>query len=228
MEYEKLSSLIEMLCRGSRLHICVCDISGILCQEALRLDFSNQVHAAAFCDLAKSTKRGYRLCMKCKERANRKAVREQEGFSGYCPCGLFEAVYPVAVDGVVRCVVYAGNLVPDEAAAEKRLIRTCRRTGVPVQRLMKELGHGERGLSPEEAMRIARLTGSYIRLLYQKEEPAPAGSPHHWVVETLMEYIRKHYAFPITLRDMASLYYLNENISAGFSKPRQGAPSTSI
>ena len=222
MEYEKLSSLLEMLCRGSRLHICICDISGILRQEPLRLDFFNQVHATAFCDLAKSTKRGYRLCMKCKERANRKAVQEQKAFSGYCPCGLFEAVYPVTVDGAVRCVVYAGNLVPDEASAERRLRRTCRRTGAPVQRLMDELGHGERQVSAEEAMQIARLAGSYIRLLYQKEEPVPAGSPHHWVVETLIEYIRKHYAFPITLRDMASLYYLNEKYIGRLFKAQTG------
>ena len=33
MEFEKLSTLVELLCRGSRISVCVCDISGILQQE---------------------------------------------------------------------------------------------------------------------------------------------------------------------------------------------------
>ena len=102
MEFEKLSTLVELLCRGSRISVCVCDISGILQQEALELPFARKIHSAAFCDGAKSTRRGYRLCIKCKERANRKAVREGQPFSGCCPCGLYEAVYPVEVDGSVN------------------------------------------------------------------------------------------------------------------------------
>lgn len=221
MEFEKLSALVELLCQGSRISVCVCDISGILQQEALELPFARKIHSAAFCDGAKSTRRGYRLCIKCKERANRKAVREGQPFSGYCPCGLYEAVYPVEVDGSVRCVVYVGNLLPDREAAEKRLERACRITGVSPERLKNELDRGETELSPEDAMKMAQLIGSYVKLLCRVGEAA-AVSPHHWAVETLIEYVRLHYAYPISLRDLARLYYINEKYIGRLFKAQTG------
>ena len=113
MEYEPLSTLVELLCRGNAMHISVWDFSGLLQWEPLALDLANQFHSVPFCGLAKSTRKGYRLCIRCKERANRKARVGKVPFSGYCVCGLFEAAYPVVLDGQVRCVVYAGNLAPD-------------------------------------------------------------------------------------------------------------------
>lgn len=119
MEYEPLSTLLELLCRGSKMHISIWDCSGLLLWEPLRLGFSYQNHSMAFCNLAKSTRKGYRFCIRCKERANRKALTEKKPFSGYCVCRLFEAAYPVVLNGQVRCVVYAGNLAPDPSAAAK-------------------------------------------------------------------------------------------------------------
>ena len=70
MEYEPLSTLLELLCRGSKMHISIWDCSGLLLWEPLRLGFSYQNHFMAFCNLAKSTRKGYRFCIRCKERDN--------------------------------------------------------------------------------------------------------------------------------------------------------------
>ena len=155
MEYEPLSTLLELLCRESKMHISIWDCSGLLQWEPLRLGFSYQNHSMAFCNLAKSTRKGYRFCIRCKERANRKALTEKKPFSGYCVCRLFEAAYPVVLNGQVRCVVYAGNLAPDPSAAEERLRRTARLTGAPADRMAEELRAGERVLTPEDAAKAA-------------------------------------------------------------------------
>ncbi len=220
MEYEPLSTLVELLCRGNAMHISVWDFSGLLQWEPLRVDLANQFHSVPFCGLAKSTRKGYRLCIRCKERANRKARVGKVPFSGYCVCGLFEAAYPVVLDGQVRCVVYAGNLTPDLPAAEERLRRTAGITGAPAERMAEELRAGEHSLTPEDAERAARLVGSYIRLL-GRDAPWPV-SPRHWAVERLLEAVREHYAYPITLRDLAAVCYFNEKYVGRLFKAQTG------
>ena len=51
---------------------------------------------------------------------------------------------------------------------------------------------------------------------------AAAVSPHHWAVETLIEYVRLHYAYPISLRDLARLYYINEKYIGRLFKAQTG------
>ena len=221
MEFVPLSSLVRAICRGTGLHVCVWDLSGILRQSSLKLDIANQMHSIPFCEAAKSTRKGYALCVKCKALANRKAVSEQKPFSGYCHCGLYEAAYPVVTDGVVRCIVYVGNLCPDQEEAFRRLTRTCRLTGAPLPLMAGEMEHAEREVAPEEAMEIARLIGSFIELLCREAPPA-GGAPYHWAVETLVEYLYRHYAHPLTLKDLAAAYYLNEKYVGRLFKSQTG------
>ncbi len=221
MKLEPLSALLELLCRGSAMHISVWDCSGLLCWEPLQLSFFYQNHSMTFCSLAKSTRKGYRTCIRCKERANRKALAEKAPFSGRCVCGLLEAAYPVVLDGQVRCVVYAGNLVPDLDAAEARLRRTACLTGAPADRMAEALRSGERALTLADAEKAARLVGSYIALL-AREFPAAPASPRHWAVERLLESIREQSAYPITLRDLAAACYLNEKYAGRLFKAQTG------
>ncbi len=222
MDFVSLSELLHILCRGNCLHICVWDLSGILRQGSLKLDFSDQMHGLPFCDAAKATRKGYNLCLRCKGLANHKAIKERQPFFGYCSCGLYEAVYPVVVDDGVRCIVYVGNLVVDKERTLRRLHRTCQSTGASENVMRRCLQSSEYGISKEEAMQVAKLVASYIELLCRERLPASSGTTYHWVVEMLMEYLRKHYAYPVTLRDLASVYYLNEKYVGRLFKNQTG------
>lgn len=222
MDFVSLSELIHILNRGNRLHICVWDLSGIFRQGLLKLDFSDQMHGLPFCETAKATKKGYNLCLRCKGLANHKAIKEQQPFSGYCHCGLYEAVYPVVVDGSVRCIVYAGNLVVNEEETLRRLHRTCQLSGASEDVMQKCLQSSEYEISEKEAMQAAQLVASYIVLLCRERSSASPETSYHWVVEMLIEYLRKHYAYPVTLRDLASVYYLNEKYVGRLFKNQTG------
>ena len=95
---QSLDSLIQTICEKNNIHICIHDVTGILNNPLLKIDCKNQIHSKNFCSLAKSAKKGYDLCMKCKIMANKKAVDEKVQFRGYCPYGLYEIVTPVIIN----------------------------------------------------------------------------------------------------------------------------------
>ena len=64
---------------------------------------------------AKSTERGYRLCLRCKKLANTKAVAHKKPFCGHCLYGLYEAAMPVIIGESVAAVVYVGNAITEHS-----------------------------------------------------------------------------------------------------------------
>ncbi len=130
-----LSDFLDVLTAGRRVRISVADLSGILNHASLKLPYRYKFHASAFCDTAKSTKRGYALCVGCKNLCNAKAMRERAPFSGLCPYGLFEAVYPVILHGEIVCAVYAGGGVLSVERSLQKCRAACEFSDVPCESL---------------------------------------------------------------------------------------------
>lgn len=75
---QKLQILIEMLTKGRKLHISIWDLSGILNTSSTKIDFQNVIHSKSFCNIAKSTEKGFRSCLHCKYLANTKAITSKK------------------------------------------------------------------------------------------------------------------------------------------------------
>ena len=110
---QDLQFIIDMLSKNRKLHISILDVSGILTTPATKIELKNVIHSKKFCDIAKSTKKGYRICLYCKRLANEKAIVHKKPFCGHCIYGLCEAAVPVIIGGSVAAIVYVGNAVTD-------------------------------------------------------------------------------------------------------------------
>ena len=219
--YMPLQQMIEALLRGTNAHVCVHDISGVLEGGLLRLDRKYTVHSASLCGRAKMTRQGLRLCMRCKLLANRKAVREGTMFTGTCVNGLTEVALPVVVNGGTACILYVGNLVTDRAQAERRIARTCRATGADCAAVTAALADVEPCGSLAPYVTIAELIRSYILLLLPHAGP-PAANRLHWAVQVCRDYADIYYDKPITLREVAQLYFIHEKYIGRLFKKQMG------
>ena len=152
-----LQTLIDMLTAGRNLHISILDLGGILKTEATVISTKNTIHSKEFCDTAKSTARGYRRCIRCKNLANEKAARG-ESFCSHCPFGLYEAAVPVFRGKSVAAVVYVGNFVVDKEYSLNLIKRSERIVGVAGERLSALLDSCEYTADREEPTVICSMT----------------------------------------------------------------------
>lgn len=208
-----LQSMIRALCGESRAHVCIHDVAGVLYAPELRLDPAYRIHAAKFCGLAKDTPQGFSLCVRCKARANKKAITQKKAFSGHCPYGLYELAQPVVAEGEVVCIIYIGNLLRDEKTALHRLQSTAALTGGDASALAGELHRAQRAdcLAPYE--RMAHALDSYIRLLlshlnWKEQKWSKLGCRRK--AQEAAEYIDANFNRDISLRQLAALYFVSE------------------
>lgn len=222
MDISPFYALLQLLEEKDSLHISVCDLSGILQHPALELPFSSRIHSVPYCNTAKSTKQGYRLCLKCKEIANRKAREERKPFFGCCIFGLYELAYPVVIQGMVKCILYLGNVKGKDKVSAKRRRRGCLAAHVEENLLQDLYAEAAEGYGEGKLLSIAKVLEAYLLAMWQKEELCPKEEKRHWAVSLLLEYGKSHYAYPITLRDLSSLYYFNEKYVGRLFKEKTG------
>ena len=205
---QTLQFLINELSYGRNFHIIILDLLGILDTPTTKIEIKNVVHSKKYCDIAKSTSRGYDTCLHCKMLANTKATQGKEPFGGYCLYGLYEVSVPVIVDDNVAAIVYVGNAIIDEKKATSRLKKMCRRTGVDEKKLMNELKKCEYLDTPQELFQIGDLIKDYILWLY-KRTPKPKHELH-WLVYLMKRHAEEMYKTDISLSEHAKTYQKNE------------------
>ena len=217
---QKLQTLIDMLTKGRDIHISVLDVSGILNTPLTEVRFENVIHSKKFCNIAKSTQYGNRMCLLCKAFANTKAIKYREAFSGHCFWGIYEAAYPVVINGSVAAVVYVGNAVIDKEYS-KRLVRTlCRRSSVCADDLLGELDSCEVLTDPSESAAIAELVGEYIKRICPTVPRFE--SNEHWLVTAMKRHAENAYNEEISLRELAVAYHKNEKYMGRLFKKETG------
>lgn len=217
---QSLQFLIDTLTKGRNLHISILDTNGILNTPLKKIDFKNVIHSKSFCDVAKSTEKGYRLCMHCKKIANNKAIKEQKSFCGHCAYGLFEASMPVIIGDTVIAVVYVGNAITDIDFTKRKIDRACHHTNVNSQKLYEQLKECEYIDHTTELMGIAEIVCDYIKMLYRIEPKA--STRLHWLVAAIKQHAEQTFCFNPTLNELSILYHKNEKYIGRLFKKETG------
>ena len=57
-EFMTLKDFIHLLTQGTRLHVCIHDVSNLLSINLMQLDYHNTIHYEDTCNFAKTTKKG--------------------------------------------------------------------------------------------------------------------------------------------------------------------------
>ena len=205
---QNLQVLIDMLTKGRKLHISILDLNGILNTPSTRICFENVIHSKKFCDIAKSTEKGYRACLHCKSLANTKAITLKKPFYGHCIYGIYEAAMPVIIGEKVAAIVYVGNAIVDIDHTKSRIKKVCQRTGVDRKMLYEQTQNCEFSNTPDEFLRIAEIVCDYITMLYIKE--SKVSTSMHWLVFALKQHADFMYCSNPTLKDLSAIYHKNE------------------
>ena len=216
---QKLQFLIDSLTKGRNLHISILDINGLLSSPTRKIAFKNAIHSKSFCDIAKSTEKGYRLCLYCKKLANAKAISEKKSFCGHCPYGLFEAAVPVIIGDTVSAVVYVGNAIKDTSYTMNRIDKACHITKVNSQKLYKQLKECEY-INTDELIGIAEIVCDYIKMLCHEDPKLP--TRQHWLVEALKQHAEQTFCSNPTLKELSVLHYKNEKYIGRLFKKETG------
>ncbi len=204
-----LSEFLHTFSKFSNIHISIHDFSGILSHPDLKLEFRDRIHIKRFCDVAKSTKKGFSACLRCKYLANKKALTEQKLFYGLCQYGLFEVGLPIVQNGKTLAVIYVGNIVCDLQKSKAKALRTCKHTGVDFNVLEKEFDNAYIGQDITAYINIARAVESYIKLVLKTSDFRP-DMGEHWLIKELRDYAKSNYRSSVQLKDVATLYGFNE------------------
>jgi two-component system response regulator YesN len=217
---QTLQFLINELTRGRNFHISILDLTGILDTPTAKIDIKNVVHSKNYCDIAKSTPKGYETCLHCKMLANTKAIKEKEPFGGHCVYGLYEISVPVIADGNVAAIVYVGHTVVDKKKTTDIITRTCKKTAVEEKKLLHELKNCEHLDSAEELFGIGELIADYIIWL-DKHTPKP-NHELHWLVYLMKRHAEEMYKTDISLSEHAKTYQKNEKYIGRLFKKEMG------
>lgn len=210
-EFINLEKVIDILSYGNYFHISVCDVSGLLSTGALRIPVKYKIHAKKFCNIAKSTAKGYATCLYCKACANNKAASTDEIFSGYCAFGLYEFVKPVIIKDRLVSVIYIGNIVLDKEKAIKKAIRASKATGVDTKALLGEIENAEYDTDVNRYKDILLLIDSYIRMVYEQNgQNRMVQHTSSWLIDEILNDIAVNYDKNITLKKMSKIYFINE------------------
>ena len=219
-EMQKLQALIDMLSRGRKIHISILDINGILDTENTKIAFENVIHSKPFCNVAKSTDKGYKLCLYCKKLANMRAINRKEPFCGTCFYGIFEAAVPVIIGGSVMAVVYVGNAIVDRAATRKRIESASRHTGADCRGLVELSEECEYIDNSEELFTIGEIVSDYLKMLYGA---SPKESERmHWLVSAMKRHADEEYCNCPTLKELAAIYHKNEKYMGRLFEEQMG------
>ena len=219
---ESLQFLIDELTHGRNFHISILDLSGILHTPSTKIKFKNIVHIKNFCNMAKSTPMGYRVCMHCKMLANTRAIQGKEPFCGHCLYGLYEVANPVIIGDTVAAIVYVGNAVIDEKKSKELIFNVCDRTGVNPHALAGELKKCEQIDTPSELFKIANLVSDYMVWLNHSTPKQQQKEKTSWLVSIMKNHADKMYRAEISLYELAETYQKNEKYMGRLFKQEIG------
>lgn len=217
---QSLQTLLELLSHGRNIHINILDLSGILKTDLTELRFDYTIHSRPFCDVAKSTAKGFKLCLRCKMLANTKALQTKQAFAGTCLYGLYEVAYPVRINDMVAAIIYVGHVITDRAQTEDRIRKICSHTKVDTQELLDMTAYCAELSNTKVLWEIAEILSDYIIFLHEKETPTTRDC--HWLIADLQKHANDLCRSHLSLKDLAILYRKNEKYLGRLFKQEVG------
>ena len=203
-----LKQLIDLFSECDGVHISVTDVSGITACDAFNIPRKNSIHAINFCDTAKKTPHGYDMCIRCKVACNRIAKHTKKPFDGMCVFGQHEIVYPVCKNQNVLCIIYIGNIILNYEKSYKKLISSSYKSGGNFKKMAEQMTKMHKTDSLDKYYKMAEFIADYIVNHYTGEEKNISSG--HRTVNLAVGCIQRKFMYPVTLKNTAKAYFVNE------------------
>ena len=89
-----------------KYHICIHDVDQVMICETLFLPNHLKIHDVPFCNQVKRIGKNHQSCLRHKDKLIAKAAEIKQPFVDTCHFGVRQLIYPVLINGVLRCVIY--------------------------------------------------------------------------------------------------------------------------
>ena len=198
MEDITLFELIGIIERGTNIHIGVVflgDHGSLMCE----LPDSHTIHSSTVCGIFKSTPSGLSRCIKCRNLALKRAIRDKRANSGLCINGIFEYTHPIVRSGKVIGVIFVGNILTNEG--KEKLRDRSGNYDIPYESM-------EYGFSKKDCENIARLIEGHILMLLEKY-PRTEDS-RSALIDNVKSYVLSNLEYDHKLSEIASLFFYDE------------------
>ncbi len=215
-----LRNIIKALSQNQKFHISIAPTSDIFGRGLTRIEFFYQIHGHEFCDCAKSTDRGLKLCFACKKLSLKKVMETKKPQLGICPYGIYDVIYPIVIDDMVKGVIYISNFFKDDEETKKHIERACRLTGVDKEELFSLLSTCDRRKDFTEIFTLAEIINDYALALSLQD--SSKSSDMHWLVSSIKEHIDLHYHLPLSLNRLAESSFFNAKYIGSLFKNQVG------
>lgn len=206
---QTLQEQIELYTYGTKIHISICDLAGIFEIEEFKIHSRHQIHASAFCSVAKSTQLGLERCMRCRSMVIEWIRRKGCTLTGICPSGLYEVVVPVFQENKLICLVCVGNIICDQSASREKAENCCKKTGVDFEQIHQTFGQVQFENDVEIFQRMAEAIRDWL-MEFMEKRGISFSHRRRWMVGEIMRQTELHYSTDISLAYFAKLYYYNE------------------
>lgn len=210
MVHLNLNELLEYLSSTTGILINLHDVTGILSCTPFDIERRFKVHTLGFCDIAKSTRKGFSLCTSCKNTVCKMAVRGGKEFFGVCPYGLMELVYPIKINNRTECILFLGNTTESLPLTAEKAEAACRKTGVDFAKLSEKFGDIKTA-DRKIMLKTAEAAEEFIKLIYHKNRNSITyrARPNK-IAEEMKLYADEYFDRPLTLKKMSGIYFMNE------------------
>ena len=121
MEHAMLSSLIEALERGNKMHITVAFLNHCGNRKT-KCGYNQTVHDRPICRTIKRSPEGMASCARCRAIVQKTVVRSRKPLAGFCVNGVYEYCRPIIHNDQVICVIYIGNILTGSENQRSRLL----------------------------------------------------------------------------------------------------------
>ncbi len=209
MHSGNLCDLITYLEYGTKLHIGVLFFGGYG-SPLLELPGNSTIHTGEVCWHFKSLPNQFDRCFKCRNLAISKALDTKKSFSGQCINGVFEYTHPIVVGDEVACIVFIGNILPENHCKLDRKIKDN-------TYLYDTLEHN---FSESSCQRVALLIEGYIKGVLSN---LPKNQPKsNLLIENVKKYTDENLEYNIELSQVARLFHYNEKYLGRLFKKETG------
>ena len=210
LNYCDLDTLLDVIQRGTNLHISVVFSNGIAAGK-LHCNMKHVRHSKPICLYFKQKQRGLSKCIRCRLAVQKAVLRHNRVIAGYCVNGVYEYCSPVIWHDKVIAVIFIGNIFTGD---QKQLTRMGELSCSPLQKTM------ETDFSYDDCVNTANIISSHILLLadrYGIEQPNQDA-----LVENMKDFINSNYAEDFYADDLAAKFGYNPKYLGRLFKANAG------
>lgn len=210
MSYCDLDTLLDIIQRGTNLHISVVFTNGIAAGK-LRCSIKHMRHHKPVCSYFKQTQEGLSACVRCRLTVQKAVFHYKKAIAGYCTHGIYEYCCPVVWRDEVIAAIFIGNIF---TAEKEQIDRMGELYHSPLHKTM------ETDFTFDDCVKTANIISNYILLLadrYGIERPN-----QDKLVESIKDFISKNYSDDLYADDLAEIFGYNPKYLGRLFKAKAG------